>query len=166
MSFEKISNKLVDFFLIPLLVISICGSISLLPTLLQLVPNKAILCFVGLLILAYVGYSLIAKQTFLRILNKIKKPLLILLICSTLIWQFMLVRALSGKFGWDPIFFIGYIYRISSIINYDKIYFSLYPNNFMLLIMEKFFQAVFNIKTPNGLILGLNVLNILIIDVF
>lgn len=165
MSFEKISNKLVDFFLIPLLVISICGSISLLPTLLQLVPNKAILCFVGLLILAYVGYSLIAKQTFLRILNKIKKPLLILLICSTLIWQFMLVRALSGKFGWDPIFFIGYIYRISSIINYDKIYFSLYPNNFMLLIMEKFFQAVFNIKTPNGLILGLNVLNILIIDV-
>ena len=97
MSFEKISNKLVDFFLIPLLVISICGSISLLPTLLQLVPNKAILCFVGLLILAYVGYSLIAKQTFLRILNKIKKPLLILLICSTLIWQFMLVRAYLGN---------------------------------------------------------------------
>lgn len=71
MKFEKISNKLVDFFLMPLLVISICGSISLLPTLLQLIPNKAILCFIGLLILAYVGYSLLrVKEKFFRILNK------------------------------------------------------------------------------------------------
>lgn len=165
MSFEKISNKLVDFFLIPLLVISICGSISLLPTLLQLVPDKAIL-FIGLLILAYVGYSLLrVKEKFFRIPNKIKKLLLIIFICITLIWQFMLVRALSGEFGWDPRSFIEYIYRIPSIINDDKIYFSLYPNNFMLLIIEKLFQAIFNIKTPNGLILGLNVLNIFIIDV-
>lgn len=151
--------------MIPLLVISICGSISLLPTLLQLVPNNAIL-FIGLLILAYVGYSLLrVKEKFFRIPNKIKKLLLIIFICITLIWQFMLVRALSGEFGWDPRSFIEYIYRIPSIINDDKIYFSLYPNNFMLLIIEKFFQAIFNIKTPNGLILGLNVLNIFIIDV-
>lgn len=71
MSFEKISNKLVDFFLIPLLVISICGSISLLPTLLQLVPDKAILFFIGLLILAYAGYGLLrVKEKFFRIPNK------------------------------------------------------------------------------------------------
>ena len=110
MKFEKISNKLVDFFLMPLLVISICGSISLLPTLLQLVPNKAILCFIGVLILAYVGYSLLrVKEKFFRIPNKIKKLLLIIFICITLIWQFMLVRALSGEFGWDPRSFIEYI---------------------------------------------------------
>lgn len=166
MKFEKISNKLVDFFLMPLLVISICGSISLLPTLLQLVPNKAILCFIGVLILAYVGYSLLrVKEKFFRILNKIKKPLLVILICMTLIWQLMLVRALSGKFGWDPRFFIEYIYKISSKISNDKIYFSLYPNNFLLLVIEKFFQSIFSIKTPNGLILKLNFLNIIIIDV-
>ena len=35
----------------------------------------------------------------------------------------------------------------------------------MLLIIEKLFQTIFNIKTHNGLILGLNVLNIFIIDV-
>lgn len=164
MNFEKISNKLVEFFLIPLLIISICGSISLLPTLLQLVPNKAILCFIGLLILAYVVYSLLrVKEKFFRILNKIKKPLLIIFICITLIWQFMLVRALSGEFGWDPHTLICYVIG-KSIAVHDKFYFSFYPNNFLLLVIEKIFKTVFFIKTPSKLIFALNILNIVIID--
>lgn len=166
MNTKNISNTVVNLFLIPLLIISICGSISLLPLLIQLVPNKVIIIFVILLMLAYLGHFwATVKYTFIKILNKIKKILVIVFIFATLIWQTLLIRALSGEFGWDPRFFVEYIYRISSNISDDKIYFSLYPNNFMLLVIEKIFQVIFNIKTPNGLILGLNILNVVIIDI-
>ncbi|MGJ3921667.1 hypothetical protein ACLOC9_09640, partial [Limosilactobacillus mucosae] len=95
--------------------------------------------------LAYLGHFwATVKYTFIKVLNKIKKILVIVFIFATLIWQTLLIRALSGEFGWDPRFFVEYIYRISSNISDDKIYFSLYPNNFMLLVIEKVFQVIFN----------------------
>lgn len=165
MNFKYLGNKIINFFLIPLLAVSLCGSISLLPALIQLFPNHPFVIFVVILIFLYLGYQYINKKCInIFKIGSVRKYLIIIMILVTLTWQVMLVRSLSSNFGWDPRLPIEYILNSQLKGEIDKIYFSMYPNNFLLLCIEKFVQVVFGIKSSNTLILYLNFLNIIIID--
>lgn len=164
MNLKKQSSSFINFFLVPLLVISLVGSISLLPGLIQKLPDKIFLVLVCLLIVGYLFYHypvLDCKKFF----HYIKIPLLVTIILITIIWQIMLIRSLSGNYGWDPHFMLYDSLKIPYADDISRSYFSLYPNNFLLLIIEKVFQACFGLKSLASLTYGLNIFNLVIIDI-
>lgn len=80
-------------------------------------------------------------------------------------WQLMLVRSLSGNFGWDPgALMYGAIVPDGHHWMQGRLYFSHYPNNLTLLYIYRGLAKLFGLTKLTQIIVAANYLNVVMID--
>lgn len=166
---QAISGKLINFFFIPMILISLVGAVSLLPSIIQGTSYK----FIGVLtICLFIGWIVVQlkKEMFgSNTIGKIsgfavnyKKWILFIFSIVIIVWQISLIYYLSGLSIWDP----GIVSLAASNNEYwVKDYFSVNPNNLSLLFLEHIIWIVFRHPSIYKFITILNGLNLAMIDV-
>lgn len=165
MKISKISNFIINFFLLILVVTSLIGAVSMIPAIVGR-TTKVILFFLALVVLM-IDIAITYFSNSLDLLEKIrdflvvhKRLLLILLSLLTLSWQLLLLSSLSGQSFWDP----SVIESAAAGLKFDKNYFSFYPNTLLLLFFEHFIYILAGHPGLKDFTLILGVINIILLD--
>ncbi|WP_461240955.1 glycosyltransferase family protein [Paucilactobacillus sp. N302-9] len=165
---KEVTNKIINLFFMPLSVISLIGAVAELPNIIQNVPNRtlAILIVGGLILwmLFLLKNTYFIKKFSSLVSNLIKRHKLVILIIAftvVLIWQLSMVFYLSGISFWDP--------RSLSLVATGhlpslKDYFSLNPNNLLMLLFERAIWVVSQRPSMEQFQMTLGVINVVIID--
>lgn len=128
----------VNILLIFLLIISFIGSMSAIYE--QLQASSAIVIFI--LFICFITFGILFnffQESILNIIKFIKRKKLIFFILIsiiTILWQILLILGLSGNTAWDPSI-ITTLASHRSINGWYPDYFSYYPNNNLLLLLER-----------------------------
>lgn len=158
---------IINILLVFLLLISVIGSISSIYNQIQVIPAVLILALTICFIVFGIIFSFFPKL-LLSITNFIKnrrKSIFIVLVIGTLCWQVLLVMGLSGNTGWDPSMLTA-VAAHRSIAWYPD-YFSNYPNNFFLLLLERIINNLLRLVGINSyslFIVILSLISYLLID--
>lgn len=166
---EKVSNFVISILLYGLIVISIMGSSAALVDDLRTSTNHTVALAILLTMIGIICF-LVRFNTTIKLKNvkNLKRLLLILIAIITIIWQFNLVFALSGRMGWDPAI-TSYVSTNRSLLHtglsYD--YFSYYPNNFLIVAIGRLFWKFLNLigyTNYSNFVFGLGIVNYILVD--
>lgn len=152
----------INILLMFLLTVSAIGSISNVYNQIQAIPAIMVLALTINFIILGIVFSFFPKL-FLRIINFIKnrrKIILVVFTIGTLCWQALLVIGLSGNTGWDPSI-ITTVAAHRSIDSWFPGYFSNYPNNFFILLLERIINNTLRLVGINSYPLFIVVLAII-----
>lgn len=165
MKISKISNFIINFFLLILVVTSLIGAVSMIPAIVGR-TTKSILFFLALITLmvdiavTYFGNSLALLKKIKYFLVANKRLLLLLLSLFTLLWQLLLLTSLHGQSLWDP----SIIESAAAGLKFDKNYFSFYPNTLLLLFFEHFIYIIAGYPGFKDFTLVLGIINLILLD--
>jgi len=168
---KKISNGMINIFLIPLTLIALLGGIQLVLSNFQSLSRTGfiIVSSVLLAILVYIISLPIRKlinrcwKCLLWYIRKHKVPFLLSLTVVTIMWQLAVVFLLSGTGGWDPYTIMSTAIRqISPSV--ASMYFSLSPNTLLLTFIEHGLWLISGQPQLHYFVVLLNVVNIILID--
>lgn len=150
-----------------LVFISVIGSIDNLYGQFQVAPAMMVL----LLVLIYLVIGIITYYfpgIILKFVQIIKSKWTLLIICLiTVGWQLLLIIGLSGNTAWDPSI-VTTLAAHRSIDNWYPDYFSYYPNNNFLLLLERGINNIMRLVGINSypaFIIVLNVISYFLVDV-
>ena len=166
MKLIRLSNLIINFFLVILVVVSIIGAIVVLPTIIGRSSKLIVLISIVLIMLiafigTYWGKSVYLAKKIRKFIVLNKRVFLVLFFLVTILWQFMIVMSLAGSTTWDP----SIIVRAAAGHSYwVKDYFSFYPNTLLLLFFEHFVYIVAGHPRLITLTKILNIINLLLLD--
>ncbi|MDK8117422.1 hypothetical protein QP705_09445 [Limosilactobacillus reuteri] len=162
---KKISNNIVNVFLITLCTITLIGSITQLSILQDILSIKLNIVYTLLVVLCVCGY--IFRR---RIKSGIKwifhhsycyLTVFLLVVCALVIYQLNLIQALTGSMDLDPAFIYNLILHKPTV---GSFYFSWYPNLLFLLNVE---NGIYNLLGKPSLyvfLTSLSYINMFLID--
>lgn len=107
------------------------------------------------------------RKSIFRFIQKNKRAIFIIVAILTVVWQLLMIAALSGRHEWDPSI-IGFVAAHKSIANWYPNYFSYYPNNYVLLVFER---LIYNCLTLVGatnyvyLVVVLGIISYALVDI-
>jgi len=166
---KNVSGVLVDLFFIPMIVISLLGSLSHILTDFHGLRSSAVKAvdIMVLLVLLYIVFRPL-RQNLNKYLNKAllyfsKSRVLLywVVLIVTVLWQIAVVFLLTGYSDWDP----GKIILASmGKLPTPTIYFSGYPNTLCLLFLERGMWLMSGQLKLESFTLLLNCLNIILVD--
>jgi len=167
---QQASNIFINLFYLPLVFISLLGSIGLILVTFSGLRPKSMWFVVLILIISLVVGCVPQLRQWLRDISELlyqrllahKHIVLIFLAVITVIWQIVIVYSLSGKSVWDPGDVLTVAVGGQETMSH---YFSNYPNTLMLLYMEHGIWNFLGQPTTKVLVFALNYINILIVDV-
>lgn len=165
MKVKKISNFIINFFLLTLIATSLIGAISLVSVTVAR-ASKIILVFLALMILTvdlvvtYFDGSLLLLKKVKAFLVAHRRLLLVLLSLFTVLWQLLLIISLSGQSFWDP----SIIESAAAGLKFDKNYFSFCPNTLLLFFFEHTVYIIAGHPGFRELTLILEVVNLVLLD--
>ena len=167
---KDLSNKLVDIFLVVLIIFSVLGSIG------ELTNSFFHLSSFGIEVLI-VSYFLIVSLLFVsRKTKKIRKyiaiflhenlnKILVILSIIIIAWQVYLAGTLVSTAVWEP---AGMLERVIDPANASfpaNAYFSNMPNNFLFFLIEKLLWIIFSKPNVSLFTFLLSLVNILMLDI-
>lgn len=168
---KQLSNSLVNFFYVPLVFISVLGSVQLILT------NFQGLSRVGMIVVNFIAFVLLVYvicRPFRQVVNNGWKNILYLirlhpsvalwiLIVVTVVWQIAVVLLISGYNSWDPgiIAMRAMGKRAPGAI---PEYFSVNPNVLLLLFLEHGLWLISGQLDFAHFAILLNLINILLVD--
>mgnify|MGYP003361950990 CR=1 FL=1 len=166
---KKISNGLINLFLMPLIVIALLGSLSLIVPAFQGMSSLAIklvtgLCFIGLVIAISQPLRQVCRKLITGLYAKgypHRRVLMWVVIVLTLCWQLAIIYLLSGQNAYDT----GKI--MDAAINgaqAHQTYFSLNQNTLLLLFIERGFWLMTGQPSLTTFVIYANVINLILID--
>ena len=162
---KKISNNVINIFLVALCTITLIRAMTQLAKLQSILSIKKNLIFTLLVILCVSGY--IFRRRIEKILNLLSSYyylyliIFILIITTLIIYQLNMIQALTGTMDLDPF----YIYSL--ILNGptdDNFYFSWYPNLLFLLNIENAIYRLLGKPSLYVFLKFLNYINMFLID--
>lgn len=162
----KLWNKLVNIFFIPLVVISLMGSISLLLGQITSASTVTIIILNVIWISGVIIYLLHEQykkigDIILKCLKRHVKIIKLILIILLVLWQLYLIVTISGKSEWDPGNILLAAMRKKGQFPH---YFSYYPNTLFLLFYEHFIWIIFGKPNIVAFTMLINVVNLIIFD--
>jgi len=167
---QQTSNIFINFFYLPLIFISLLGSIGLILVTFDGLRPKSMWLIVLIIIVGLIfgcvprfrHWLRHASQSLYQKFLTHQRMSLIILAVITVMWQIVIVYSLSGKSIWDPGDVLTVAVGGRETMSH---YFSNYPNNLMLLYMENAFWNLLGRPSLYTLVPALNCINILIVDV-
>lgn len=161
---KEASNKIINFFFVPLSAISLVGAISLLPGIIQFVSNGTLsICIFFLFflwILFVTRHTHLIKAIFVDWTKHCKVHLFIFAMLL-IFWQSSIVFYLSGTSLWDPnsivLVAMGHLPSL-------KDYFSLNPNNVLMLLFERVVWVTFQKPPLKTFQIILTIFNVIVVD--
>lgn len=166
---KKISNGLINLFLIPLVVTALLGSLALIVPAFQGMSGLAVKLVTGL---GVIGVVIVISQPVRRACHKLvtglyakgyphRRVLMWVVIVLTLCWQLAVIYLLSGQNAYDT----GKI--MDAAINgaqAHRTYFSLNQNTLLLLFLERGFWFMTGRPSISTFVVYANVINLILID--
>lgn len=158
------SNHIINIIIIILFSISVLGALSgIVNDFLQL-SSEGIYLFDVLIILFAVLCYLFKKFHFFKLVSKMDKDnynlVKILSILMLISWQLWVVISLNGQ----PLYDSNTVLNKAMFVPGNEDYFSTYPNNFLILMIEKNIWLVFNSPNTRNFTLILSILNVVLVD--
>lgn len=162
---KKLSNRFINVFYLPLIVISLFGAVSFLLNQLYMLQTKSILIIDVFLIIIVICYLIkwgkvkaVIDLTVKRLESKnIKRGLVILI----LIWQLVMIWSISGFSTWDPGIII---LQATGQSQWVPNYFSYYQNTLPLMFFEHLVWQLIGSPSYKVLTIVLNVINMVLVD--
>lgn len=162
---RKFSNRFINVFYLPLVVISLFGAVSFLLSQLYVLQSKSILIIDIVLMLIGICYLIkwdkiksVIELTVRRLGSKnIKRGLVILI----LIWQLVMILSVSGFSTWDPGIII---LQATDQKQWVPDYFSYNQNTLPLMFFEHLVWRLIGSPSFKVLTIVLNVLNMVLVD--
>ena len=166
---KKYSNILVKNCLAFLLIISLIGSLNYIFIEINYFNSKKIVIFYFILFLLFsfcLSHSYInALMKFLEKKKSISYGMLVLFCVFLLIYQINMIWTLSGIGRSDSGMLIRTILHLPMVKGWSKIYYSYFPNNLLLLVIENsIWQCVKLFLSVTSYIHLLNIINMFLID--
>ncbi|QWS02611.1 hypothetical protein [Limosilactobacillus fermentum] len=158
---KLIGSRLANFFLCPLLVISLVGAVAQLRDDLINVSKTSFVLLVVVILLVYAFHFV--PRPKIDLFKKLKTTVMACLFILTLGWQVLLVTTLSGTSGWDPS-----IIETAAVGGNNWLgekYFSIYPNTFAMVAFETHLFRLLHGVTEEQFIMILNLINIPMLDI-
>nr|WP_288489854.1 hypothetical protein [uncultured Limosilactobacillus sp.] len=162
---KKLSNRFINVFYLPLIVISLFGAVSFLLNQLYMLQTKSILIIDVFLIIIVICYLIklgkvkaVIDLTVKRLESKnIKRGLVILI----LIWQLVMIWSISGFSTWDPGIII---LQATGQSQWVPNYFSYYQNTLPLMFFEHLVWRLIGSPNYKVLTIVLNIINMMLVD--
>ncbi|MDM8304015.1 hypothetical protein QUW34_05415 [Limosilactobacillus vaginalis] len=162
---RKLSNRFINVFYLPLVVISLFGAVSFLLNQLYMLQAKNILIIDVFLIIIGICYLIkwgkikaAIDLTVKRLESRnIKRGLVILI----LIWQLVMIWSISGFSTWDPGIII---LQATGQSQWVPNYFSYYQNTLPLMFFEHLVWQLIGSPSYKVLTIVLNVINMILVD--
>ena len=166
MKLIRLSNLIINFFLLILVATSIIGAVAVLPA--TVGRSSIFMWFIGISVIIMIAFVSTYWQKSIYLGKKVKNfilvnksLLLITFFVVTVLWQIIIVLSLSGNTAWDP----SIIERAAAKHNYwVEDYFSFYPNTLLLLFFEHFIYVIAGHPKLEILTIILNIINLLLLD--
>lgn len=166
---KGLSNALVNIFFIPLIVIAILGSLSLIIPNFLAMNNVAVKITVGLLFLVFfviISHPIRAffKKIVVQVLvylTKYRRLVILILIFLILCWQLAIVYLLSGDHAFDT---KTVMYTVLYGVGSSQIYYSTYPNMILLFFIERSLWLITGQPGLEYFVIYLNLVNLVLID--
>lgn len=169
MNLQKLSNIVINFFLVLLIGISLFGAVSLIVTSFEGIGKVSVsIADLGIVILIFymISESFRGKliKSYANVHDHIQKNIgryKLILLCLTIFWQLFVVVTLSGFSQWDPsIISFAAMHRKFWVADY----FSINSNTTLLLFIENLVWIITGKLKFGYFVIVLNLINMLLID--